>query len=129
MASIATPIDPTSIQPRHDRILCTRYERPAFTPGGLHIPASFLIDPYWTWWEVVASGPEVEKKLGCRLHKGDLIKIATMRPAIDLGHEDLAGRRLYMVSCEVEMEQKGKMKKIPNIAMVWFNTWDPATDS
>lgn len=110
MASIGKLLDVTTIHPTKDRILVTRYERPATTPGGLHIPAAFRTDGAWAYWEVVAWGPTVKKALGIALGVGDIIR-TPFRPAIDLGAEDAAGRRLFIVPAE-------------NVNGVIQNTWD-----
>jgi hypothetical protein len=119
---LAPKLDASRIQPTKDRILAFQYVRPAMH-GRLHLPESYEKDGTWNWWEAVACGPDVERKLGMRLQPGDLFR-TPWRPAIDLGIEDEAtGRRLFMVSCTVQQADRGKLVEKLNVEAVYPKTW------
>lgn len=118
---LAPQVDPASIQPRGDRILAVQYTRPKIV-GSIHLPESYDKDGSWNWWEAVTAGPEVERKLGIELRPGDIFR-TPWRPAIDLGCEDLQGRRLFMVSCMVKVDRKGKLVDELNVTGIIPKTW------
>lgn len=119
---LAPKLDPASIHPRRDLILAVQYTRPA-KAGSIWIPASYDKDGTWSWWECVKAGPDVERKLGCKLHPGDLFR-TPWRPGIDAGCEDEQGRRLFFVSCTVQVERQGRMQEEGNVNGVIFCTWN-----
>jgi len=118
---LAPQIDPSRIHPTKDRILAVQYTRPEQV-GSIYIPAAYDKDGTWNWWEVVSTGPEVGKILGMDLEPGDLFR-TPWRPGIDLEAEDMAGRRLFIVPCQVEQVVRGKMVKVLNVTGLIPNTW------
>lgn len=125
MASIGTPTDTATIVVKGERLLCIKYERPALTPSGLHIPEPFRVDPFWAYWEVVQAPEAACRRLGYTVQAGDIIR-TPFRPAIDTGLEDTAGKRLFIVACGVEKwdPARRKMVKEGNVTGIIPNTWD-----
>ena len=119
--TLPAQLDATSIHPTKDRILAVKYTRPA-TYGSLVLPESYSDDGTWTWWECVAAGPDVERKLGIRMLPGDLFS-TPFRPPVDLGAEDAAGRRLFIIGCTVQRVESGKMVEDLNVKAVLPKTW------
>lgn len=119
---LAPQQDIATIHPLRDLILAVQYTRPAMH-GSLHIPEAYDKDGTWSWWECVKAGPDVERKLGIALAEGDIFR-TPWRPAIDLGIEDTAGRRLFMVSCTVKVQREGKMVEDLNVTGIIFNDWE-----
>ena len=125
MASLGHRIDPSTIVPKGENVLCVKYERPPATASGIIIPDPFRVDPFWAYWEVVTAGPGCAKALGIRLQPGDIIR-TPFRPAIDSGFEDAAGKRLYFIACSVQQAgPDGKLRPVSNITGVIPNTWSP----
>lgn len=118
---LAPQVDASTIHPTKDRILAVQYTRPKVY-GSLHLPESYDKDGTWNWWEAVACGPQVESKLGIKLQAGDIFR-TPWRPAVDLGIEDTAGRRLFMVSCTVQRQQQGRLVEDLNVTGIIFNDW------
>lgn len=119
-------IEINRIQPTKDRVLVVQYERPAMSPGGIHIPDTARSDALtWSYWEVVKCGPQVAEALGYQLRPGDIIR-TPFRPAIDLAIEDGRGRRLFIIGCTVQRwdSVKGKMATDHNINGVIPRDWE-----
>lgn len=127
--TLARQLDTEQWMPTRDRILAVQYTRPSRV-GSIHLPESYDKDGTWNWWECVTAGPDVERKLGIALLPGDIFR-TPWRPAIDLGAEDAAGRRLFIVACTVQkgvmVDGRQKMVEELNVNGVIPRTWSDDT--
>lgn len=93
-------VNSTAIQPLGERILVKVYERPAMTPGGIHLPGHRLTDDSWTLYEAVKASPKAEERLGQRIGVGDILRTNTCTP-VDTGLDDPEDRRkLFFITAE-----------------------------
>lgn len=122
-------LDPDTIQPQGQLVLCVAYTRPEYTESGLIIPEPFRVDPFWMYYEVISSGPKCAKLLGMKLAPGDIIRTDRLRPPIDSGYEDGCGRRLYFVSCTIKVPRGDKLVEVGNITGIIPNTWAVDTET